>query len=82
VGRRRDGVARGRDSRGGSTGDPDQPVDRRLARDIEGHDVTTAPDAGGAGLTNGELLSRAQHEFDAFVLSPDGDAAADRRVNE
>jgi hypothetical protein len=44
--------------------------------------VTTAPDAGGAGLTNGELLSRAQHEFDAFVLSPDGDATADRSVTE
>lgn len=45
----------------------DECVDRRLARDIDGHDVTTAPDAGWAGLTNGELLSRSQHEFDAFV---------------
>lgn len=42
-------------------------VDRRLAGDIEGHEVTTAPEAGWAGLTNGELLRRAQHDFDAFV---------------
>jgi hypothetical protein len=32
----------------------DECVDRRLAGDIRGHD-------------NGELLARAQHEFDAFV---------------
>ncbi|HXH81374.1 MAG TPA: hypothetical protein VNN07_00430 [Candidatus Tectomicrobia bacterium] len=29
--------------------------------------MTTAPEAGWAGLTNGELLRRAQHDFDAFV---------------
>ena len=45
----------------------DECVDRRLADDIHGHDVTTVPDAGWAALTNGELLRRAQHEFDAFV---------------
>jgi hypothetical protein len=45
----------------------DECVDRRLAADIEGHDVTTAPEAGWAGLTNGELLRRAQQQFDAFV---------------
>lgn len=39
----------------------------RLAGDIQGHDVMTVPDAGWAALTNGELLARAQHEFDAFV---------------
>ena len=42
-------------------------VDRRLATDIQGHDVKTVPDAGWAGLKNGDLLSRAQHEFDALV---------------
>ena len=45
----------------------DECVDQRLASDITGHDVTTSPDAGWAGLTNGELLSRAQVEFDALV---------------
>ncbi len=45
----------------------DECVDRRLAEDIPGHDVRTAPDAGWAGLKNGELLARAEHEFEAFV---------------
>lgn len=45
----------------------DECVDRRLAADIEDHEVTTAPDAGWAGLTNGELLGRAQQQFDAVV---------------
>jgi hypothetical protein len=45
----------------------DECVDRRLAAEIVGHDVTTVPEAGWAGLTNGELLSRAQRDFDAFV---------------
>ena len=42
-------------------------VDRRLATDIAGHEVTTSPDEGRAGLTNGELLSRAQRQFDALI---------------
>ena len=45
----------------------DECVDRRLAADIQGHDVTTVPQAGWAALKNGDLLSRAQHDFDAFV---------------
>ena len=45
----------------------DECVDRRLAGDILGHDVKTVPEAGWAALTNGELLARAEHEFDAFV---------------
>lgn len=47
----------------------DECVDRRLARDILGHDVRTAPEAGWAGLKNGELLARAEHEFEAFVTT-------------
>ena len=47
----------------------DECVDRRLATDIQGHDVKTVPDAGWAGLKNGDLLSRAQHEFDALVTT-------------
>ena len=45
----------------------DECVDRRLAADILGHDVRTVPEAGWAGLNNGDLLARAEHEFDAFV---------------
>jgi hypothetical protein len=45
----------------------DECVDRRLASDILGHDVKTSPEMGWAGLANGELLRRAQREFDAFV---------------
>jgi hypothetical protein len=45
----------------------DECVDRRLARDIDGHQVQTVPEAGWAGLKNGELLKRAQEQFDAFV---------------
>lgn len=45
----------------------DECVDRRLARDIAGHEVRTVPEVGWAALTNGELLKRAQEEFDVFV---------------
>jgi hypothetical protein len=47
----------------------DECVDRRLAVDIRGHDVKTVPEAGWAALKNGELLTRAQHEFEAFVTT-------------
>ncbi len=45
----------------------DECVDRRLAGDIVGHDVKTVPEAGWAAFSNGDLLVRAQQEFDAFV---------------
>jgi hypothetical protein len=45
----------------------DECVDRRLAKDIEGHEVVTVSPAGWAGLQNGELLRRAQEQFDEFV---------------
>ena len=47
----------------------DECVDRRLAADIQGHDVKTVPEAGWASLKNGDLLSRAQHEFDVLVTT-------------
>jgi Domain of unknown function (DUF5615) len=47
----------------------DERVDRRFAADIRGHDVKTVPEAGRAALKNGDLLSRAQHEFDALVTT-------------
>jgi len=34
----------------------DECVDRRLAREISGHDVDTVPEKGWAAVKNGELL--------------------------
>ena len=45
----------------------DECIDRRFAREIEGHEVVTVPQAGWAGIKNGELLTRAQAQFDVFV---------------
>ena len=47
----------------------DECIDRRLAREIIGHEVTTVPQAGWAGLNNGELLTKAQHKFDIFLTT-------------
>lgn len=45
----------------------DECVDRRLAREISGHDVHTVPEKGWAAMKNGELLGLAAREFDVFV---------------
>lgn len=45
----------------------DECIDRRFAKVIEGHKVVTVSQAGWAGIKNGELLSRAQSEFDVFI---------------
>lgn len=45
----------------------DECVDRRLSRDLLGHDVTTVPRRGWGGVKNGELLALAQTEFEVFV---------------
>ncbi len=42
-------------------------IDRRLAKEIEGHEALTVPQAGWAGVQNGELLRSAQEQFDVFV---------------
>jgi hypothetical protein len=42
-------------------------VDRRLAKEINGHVVLTVPQAGWAGIKNGELLRLAQEQFEVFV---------------
>ncbi len=47
----------------------DECVDRRLAEHILGHDVKTVPEAGWAALKNGELLGRAEQEFDVFITA-------------
>ncbi len=45
----------------------DECIDRRLARDLIGHDVKTVPQMGWSGVKNGELLALAQGEFDVFI---------------
>lgn len=45
----------------------DECIDRRLAKEISGHNVKTAPEMDWAGLDNGELLAKAEKEFDIFI---------------
>lgn len=45
----------------------DECIDRRFAAELLGHDVSTVPQMGWAGLKNGELLRTAQTAFDVFV---------------
>jgi hypothetical protein len=45
----------------------DECIDRRLAKDLEGHDVKTVPQMGWAGIKNGALLTLAEREFDVFI---------------
>jgi hypothetical protein len=45
----------------------DECVDRRLAREIVGHEVTTAQQRGWSGVDNGELLKLAAADFDVFL---------------
>ena len=40
-----------------------------MADKIVGHNVQTVPEAGWASLKNGDLLSRAQVEFDVFITT-------------
>ena len=45
----------------------DECIDRRLAEEIKDHEVVTVPEAGWAGIKNGELLRLAQAQFDVFI---------------
>ncbi len=45
----------------------DECVPKRFARLLSEHDVVTTPQAGWAGITNGELLKRAAKDFDVLV---------------
>ena len=45
----------------------DECIDRHFAEALPGHDVNTVPQMGWAALKNGELLARAEKEFDAFI---------------
>lgn len=45
----------------------DECIDRRLAKDIAGHEVKTVPQMGWATIKNGELLTLAEKDFEVFV---------------
>jgi hypothetical protein len=45
----------------------DECIDRRLAKDLGGHDVKTVPQVGRAGIKNGALLTPAEKEYDVFI---------------
>ena len=45
----------------------DECVDRRLAREIAGHEVATTQQQGWSGIDNGKLLKLAAAAFDVFL---------------
>jgi predicted nuclease of predicted toxin-antitoxin system len=45
----------------------DECVDRRFGRELVGHAVETVPRKGWSGIKNGDLLARAEKEFDVFI---------------
>ena len=45
----------------------DECVDRRFAKELQGHFVKTVPQMGWATIKNGELLVLAEKEFDVFI---------------
>ena len=45
----------------------DECVDRRLARDLVGHEVKTAREMGWTSIINGQLLTLAAEKFDVFL---------------
>jgi predicted nuclease of predicted toxin-antitoxin system len=45
----------------------DECLDWRLCRSLKGHDCSSAQRAGWTGLRNGELLRKAEKEFDVFI---------------
>jgi len=45
----------------------DESVPHRLKRSLPGHAARTVVEMGWGGISNGELLARAAHEFDALI---------------
>lgn len=45
----------------------DECLPRKLARELIGHECSTAPKMGWAGLKNGALLAKAVGHFDVFL---------------
>jgi predicted nuclease of predicted toxin-antitoxin system len=45
----------------------DECIDRRFAAKLPGYEVRTVPQAGWAGIKNGELMRLAENEFEVFI---------------
>ena len=50
----------------------DESLPRGLKREFSGHEVSTVPECGWAGKSNGELLKLAGQDFDVFVTADQG----------
>lgn len=50
----------------------DENLDWRLERDLQDHDVSSVPRIGWAGIKNGDLLRRAEEEFDVLITMDSG----------
>ena len=50
----------------------DENLDWRLGRDLPGHQVDSVPRIGWAGVTNGELIARAEGRFDVLITMDSG----------
>ena len=50
----------------------DENLDWRLQRDLADHAVSSVPRIGWAGITNGELIRRAEEQFDALITMDSG----------
>ena len=50
----------------------DENLDWRLGRELTGHSVSSVPLIGWAGVKNGELLRRAEAQFDVLVTMDKG----------
>ena len=50
----------------------DENLDWRLGRELAGHMVSSVPLIGWAGIKNGELLRRAEAQFDVLVTMDKG----------
>jgi len=50
----------------------DENLDWRLERDLPGHSVESVPRIGWAGITNGELIRRAEGRFEVLITMDTG----------
>jgi hypothetical protein len=59
----------------------DECLPRRFGLELSGHSVSTVPQEGWAGISNGKLLERIRGKFDAFI-TVDKNLPAQRRSTE
>ena len=50
----------------------DENLDWRLERDLSDHNVASVPRIGWAGITNGELIERAEGRFEVLITMDTG----------